>query len=312
MAANVRGETAMATNTRENSAGASESARELALRRSRKSIGRQVRSWGAVAWLWVAMIPFLYPFLFMIATAIRSPNEFLQNSVSIIPTQITFEHLQKAWTAGGLGEAMANSLYATVIGVLVSCALATTAGFFFLRNNSRPAKFVRIAIFASQALPAPVWLIPLYVAASDWGVANQLWFLGILYGLVAARFGAYLMYAYYRGLPTEIFEAARVDGASIVRQFRSIVLPLSLPPLATLVALTFVWSWGDFLLALVFTGASGNPTVTVAAASLVGQYSTGQQTQAAALVISMVPMIFVFAFAQRFLVQGALAGSVKA
>ncbi|AZI58435.1 carbohydrate ABC transporter permease [Nakamurella antarctica] len=284
---------------------------ESAPKKPRQSLKGQMRAWGTVAWLWVAMIPFLYPFLFMVVTALRTPNDYLQNSVSIIPSAVTFEHLSRAWTAGGLGLAMGNSLYTSVIGVLVSCALATTAGFFFLRHNSRPAKFVRIATFASQALPAPVWLIPLYVAASDWGVADQLWFLGILYGLVAARFGAYLMYAYYRGLPTEIFEAARVDGASTVKQFTAIVLPLSLPPLATLAALTFVWSWGDFLLALVFTGASGNPTVTVAAASLVGQYSTGQQTQAAALVISMIPMLIVFAFAQRFLVQGALAGSVK-
>ncbi|MGY6498227.1 MAG: carbohydrate ABC transporter permease [Microcella sp.] len=279
--------------------------------RRRQPLGRQLRTWGPVIWLWVAMIPFLYPFMFMIATAIRTPEEFRQNVVNVIPTQVTTEHLVNAWVAGGLGEAMLNSLYTTAIGVVVSCLLATTAGFFFLRNNSKPAKFVRVAIFASQALPAPVWLIPLYVAVSGWGLSNQLWFLGVLYGLVAARFGAYLMYAYYRALPSEMFEAARVDGASTVRQFRSIVLPLSLPPLATLVALTFVWSWGDFLLALVFTGASGNPTVTVAAATLVGQFSTGQQSQAAALAISMVPMLIVFAFAQRFLVMGALAGSVK-
>ena len=119
------------------------------------------------------------------------------------------------------------------------------------------------------------------------------------------------MHAYFRSIPTEILEAAQVDGASLMAQFYRIILPLSKPAIATLAALTFVWSWGDLLLSVVLVQDPGQRTLTVSAALLSDQYSTDIPKNAAGVVVAIIPMLLVFLIGQRYLVRGIAAGVGK-
>ncbi len=163
-----------------------------------------------------------------------------------------------------------------------------------------------------MAIPPPIFVIPLFVLLADWKATNNLVVLGFVYAAWNAGFGLYLMYTYYRGaIPPEVLEAAEVDGASSMRQFVRLVLPLSRPALATLAALVFVWSWSDLLLSVVLIQDSTRRTVVPATALLADRYFSDVPSQAAAVLIALVPMLLVFLVGQRYLKRGIMAGVGK-
>lgn len=174
-----------------------------------------------------------------------------------------------------------------------------------------PATILRTVIIGTLALPGPIFIIPLFVLLSDLGLTNNLIVLGVVYAGTTAGFGLYLMHAYYKGIPSDIIEAAQVDGASLAKQFFLIVLPLSKPAIATLASLTFVWSWGDLLLSVVLIQDPGQRTLTVATALLSNQFNTDIPKNAAEVVVAIIPMLIVFLVGQRYLVRGIAAGVGK-
>ncbi len=199
----------------------------------------------------LATIPFLFPFWILLATALKPLPEFQENPISW-PDHPTDDNLTTAWTEAELGPALRNSVVAVTIGVIVTAAISAAAAFWFLRHTGRIARGLRVALIGTMAIPPPIFVIPLFVLLADWKATNNLVVLGLVYAAWNAGFGLYLMYTYYRGaIPPEVLEAAEVDGASSMRQFVRLVLPLSRPALATLAALVFVWSWSDLLLSVV-------------------------------------------------------------
>ena len=147
---------------------------------------------------------------------------------------------------------------------------------------------------------------------SDAELTDNLLVLGVVYGAVNVPFGLYLLYAYFRdAIPSEILQAAEVDGASPWQTFHRIVLPLSKPALATLAALSFVWTWGDLVMSLILIQSSDNFTLTVAASTLSGRFDSQPQANAAAAMIALLPILIVFLFAQRAIRSGLTAGFGK-
>lgn len=258
----------------------------------------------------VITIPYLYPLLFLVSTALKRPVDF-QRSAAALPTVLTWENFSRVWSSGGLDRAVVNSLLAVGVSVVVTGAVSALGAFWFLRHEGRFATALRLTLIGTLALPAPVFLVPLFTVLSDLRLTDNLVVLGVVYGTANARLGVYLMLAYYRSVPREIQEAARVDGASLWQQFSRVLLPVSLPALATVSALSFVWAWGDLLAALILASDPGSRTVTVAVTALAGQFNTGTTVQAAGVVIGLVPMLLVFLLAQRFLTSGLTAGAVK-
>jgi ABC-type glycerol-3-phosphate transport system permease component len=166
-------------------------------------------------------------------------------------------------------------------------------------------------VIGTMALPAAVFVIPLFVQLTEWRLTENLVVLGLAYAAWNAGFGTYLMYAYFDGLPAEIIEAAKVDGASELQQLFRLLLPLSRPAIATLAALSFLWSWSDLLISLVLIQDPSHRTITSAVASLADQYSTNTPRLAAGVLIALVPTLIVFAFGQRYIARGITAGVGK-
>lgn len=270
--------------------------------------GREKWSPGRTAIMVVAILPFLYPFLYLVSTSIKPLRTFSTN-----PTSLSFHpsaaNYKDAWQRANLGPALLHSLIAVAIAVVLTVAISLAGAFWFLRHQGRLSTLLRGVLIATMAVPPPVFVIPLFVLLAAIHVINSLIVLGLVYSAWNASFGLYLMYAYFaRGIPLEVFEAAEVDGASVWGQFRYIVVPLSRSAIATLATLTFVWSWGDLLLSVVLVQDPAMRTLMPSAALLADQFNTDVPANAAATVIALLPMLIVFLFGQRFLQRGILAG----
>ena len=253
---------------------------------------------------------YVYPFLFMIAVALKPQSEYNHNPIGW-PSSLTLSNLRSAWTSAtpNLGLALLNSLVAVSIGTVLCCVITSLAAFWFLRNKSKVSRFLLAAFGSLWILPQVVWLIPFFIILSNLNLTDNLVVLGIVYGSVLAPGFIWLLWVYFlQGIPDDVLQAAEVDGASMLQQFLRIVLPLSLPALGTVAALCFVFAWGDLLLAVVLLQTPSNFTATVAAASLVGRFGTGVQQSAAAAVITIAPSLIVFLIAQKAIIRGITGG----
>jgi ABC-type glycerol-3-phosphate transport system permease component len=259
----------------------------------------------------LATIPFLFPFWILLATALKPLREFQEDPISW-PDHPTTGNLSAAWTEAELGPALLNSVIAVTVGVIVTAAVSAAAAFWFLRHTGRLARVLRVSLIGTMAIPPPIFIIPLFVLLADWRATNDLVVLGLVYAAWNAGFGIYLMYAYYRGaIPAEVLEAAEVDGASSLRQFVRLIVPLSRPALATLAALVFVWSWSDLLISVILIQDAERRTIVPATALLADRYFSDIPSQAAAVLIALIPMLVAFLVGQRYLKRGIMAGVGK-
>lgn len=257
----------------------------------------------------VAAVPFVYPFLFLLNVVFKPRKEFIADQVGL-PHGLTLDALRHAWDQGGLGPALLHSLLAVGVGVVLVVLVSASGAFWLSRRSGRLPRLLGALFVSAMSFPLVIMLIPLFVLVSDAGLGDNLLVLGVVYAAVNAPFGLFFMRAYYLGsLPSDVMEAAETDGASVGQTFLRIVLPLSRPALGTLAALAFVWTWGDLLMALVLVQDPEQRTLTVAASSFTTtRLDVDLQVQAAAALVSLIPVMAVFLFAQRAIVRGITAG----
>jgi ABC-type glycerol-3-phosphate transport system permease component len=274
---------------------------------------RRRRTWSPIR-LSIAVLlaaTYLLPFAFMIATALKPAEQFLTDP-SAWPRSLTLEHFRDAWNEAELGSGLVNSAIAVGIGVVLCCAICSMAAFWFLRHRGRVASALLAGFGSLWILPQVVWLIPFFIMLTTLNLTNNIVVLGVVYGAVFAPSFIWLLWAYFlQGLPPDIIEAAELDGASLVQQYWRIALPLSKPALGAVAALTFVFAWGDLLLAVVLISDPDDFTVVPATAILTGRLGTGVQATTAAALITMIPPMAIFLFAQKAIVRGITGGFSK-
>ena len=254
---------------------------------------------------------YVLPFAFMIATALKPADQFLTDPAAW-PRSLTLEHFRLAWRSAELGNALRNSAIAVGIGVVLCCAICSMAAFWFLRHRGRVASVLLAGFGSLWILPQVVWLIPFFLTLTTLNLTNNIYVLGVVYGTVFAPSFIWLLWAYFlQGLPADIIEAAEIDGATLFQQYVRIALPLSKPALGAVAALTFVFAWGDLLLAVVLLSDPDEFTVVPATANLAGRHTSGVQATTAAAVITMIPPMAIFLVAQKAIVRGITGGYSK-
>ncbi|MBP2351609.1 ABC-type sugar transport system permease subunit [Kribbella aluminosa] len=252
---------------------------------------------------------FVLPMIYLLSTSVKTKADFDAHPVSLFPRSFTLDFVREAWERASLGQAMLNSLVTAVIAVSLSVLLSTMAAFWVLRSGVRRRGVLFGFVGVFYFLPALVWVIPLNSVLVQFGLGNNLVVLGVVQGVVQLPFGIALMSAFMlRGFPTEVLESASIDGANLMQQFLRIVVPLSLPGIAALVSLVLTYVWGDFLLSLVLIQDPDKFPATLAVTQLVGKSSPALQVTAAAGLISFVPLLLFFAFAQKAMVRGISSG----
>jgi alpha-glucoside transport system permease protein len=224
----------------------------------------------------------------------------------------TLDNYNRVLTSGGMFDALMNSLIVAIPATVIPITLAAFAAYGFAWIKFRGRSLLFGIVVGLLVVPLQLSLVPLlkiYQATDLTGSCIGIWLAHTGFGLPLAVF---LLYNYISQLPKDIFESAYLDGATPFTAFTRLVLPLSVPALASFAIFQFLWVWNDFLVALVFLGTSSDVAVlTIELASIVGSRGEAFHLLTAAAFVSMLIPLIVFLSLQRFFVRGLLAGSVK-
>jgi ABC-type glycerol-3-phosphate transport system permease component len=264
------------------------------------------------AWLLLGFLSLLscYPFVFVFFTAFKTKKAYAADPVGF-PIEPTLEYLQRALTSGNMLGYLTNSIIVVSAAVAILLVIASMAGYALSVLRFKGSAAILLGIICLLAVPAAVVMIPLYRTVNQLGLINTHLGLTLTYTALQLPFSIYLMTSFFNGLPRDIVEAAKVDGAGQFRIFVSIAMPLAGPALATMATLNFLWLFNELLFGLLIMQDDQNRTLPVGLAALQGQNTTPVPLLASGLLISLLPVLAVFLFAQRSLSRGLMMGAVK-
>jgi len=254
----------------------------------------------------LAVVVLLYPVLWMIVSSLR-PDGHIFNNPSLVLNTFDVSNYTHGWNALGrpFGVYLLNSaiiVLGAVTGNLITCAMAAYA---FARLRFRFQRPAFAAMLLTIMLPIHVVVVPQYVIFAHLHMVNSFWPLILPKFLATDAFFIFLMVQFLRGLPRELDEAARIDGAGHWRIFGQILLPLMMPALATTAIFTFLWTWNDFFSQLIYLTDPNLYTVPVALRSFIdAQGKSSYGSMFAMSVVSIVPLLLLFAFGQKYLIRG--------
>jgi multiple sugar transport system permease protein len=259
-----------------------------------------------------ATLALAFPFVWLVVTSVETPAEALHFPPTLIPHQLHLANYPNALAAAPFGRFFLNSAVVAVTTVLCNLVFCSLAGYAFarLRFLGRGALFA--VIMTTLMVPFQVTMIPQFIITKWLGI-HVLAQVGInhLGALIlpnaATAFGIFFLRQFFRTLPIEYEESARVDGANRLKVLWRIVLPLSLPALATLAALTFLDSWNNFLWPLIVVTSTNQMTVPLGLATFQGAHATEWTLLMAGNVMSLVPMLVIFFAAQRYFIRSVAA-----
>ena len=263
-----------------------------------------MKGWSLVTWgvtLFIAL-SMLAPFLWMISTSLMDELEVYQFPPPLLPETPRWDNYVGALTARPFGRYFLNSLiFATAVvgGQLVTSA---TAGYAFARLRFRGRNRLFLAYLSTMMVPVVVVLIPRFLLIDALGWVDT--YVGLVSTELVSVWGIFLMRQYFRSVPRELEDAARIDGAGPWRIFLSVSLPLAKPALATLGLFAFIEAWKNLLWPLIATRSVEMRTVEVGIASFHGTYVTNWPYQMAAAVTAVVPIVVLFVLTQRYFVRG--------
>lgn len=264
--------------------------------------------------LLIGAIVMIYPILWLLKSTITPESEIL-GSFSPIPDSFTLDNYVDGWNSGagdGFPGYIVNSLLVVVgcvIGNLISCSLAAYA---FARLEFRFRNTMFALMLAGIMLPYHVVAVPQYIEFQAAGLVGTLWPLIIPKILATDAFFVFLMVQFLRGIPRQLDEAAAIDGASPLRTFFSVILPLMKPALITATIFTFIWNWNDFFGPLIYLTSPELYTVSIGLNSLVSTESgAGIGPLFAMAVVSLIPVVAFFVFSQRYIINGIATTGLK-
>jgi raffinose/stachyose/melibiose transport system permease protein len=280
--------------------------------RSTRSTGPRRRPSGALILVAVGALVWVLPFLLLVISSIRPLEDFMQYGPVSVPKTVTLDNFGKAWTVGNFATTYRNSIIITIVKVPLGVFLSAMIAFALAKLRMRFRRALLFAIVLGLTVPIYIVLVPLFSLVRDLHLIDNLFGLLGPYLAFGIPFEVLVLHAFFRRLPNEIFEAAKVDGAGPWRQFFQILLPLSIPVLVTVLVLDAVATWNELLMALTILNSDQNKTLPLGLLNFTGQYTTDYTGAAAAILVAVVPILIAYAFLQRYIVSGLTTGAVKA
>lgn len=282
--------------------------RQPARRRARRAL-RRVPVWGAVALLLVIV---MYPMVWMIFGSFKTPTEFFENPAWALPESLSFDNYVTALTRGNVAVNYRNSMLVTLPSVFLIIILGVAAGYALEIMIWKGRHNTLLFVLAGIMVPGQMILVPLFTVYFQIGLTNTLWPLILTYTAMGLPLTTFLMAAYFRSVPRQIFEAATVDGASPLRSFFLIGLPLMRNAMLTVGLIQFFSVFNDLLIALTFTTDPELATIQLGLLSLSDEYGSTQYGPLfAAISVNIVVLLIVFAFLNKKIMAGLAAGSLK-
>ena len=252
----------------------------------------------------------LFPLYLTVTIALKNPQE-LANSVIGWPKHLHWENFSNAIEMTNFFHAFKNSAIITFFTVVFTLLTNSLVAYAIARNmHKKFYKFLYYYLVSAMFIPFPIIMLPIVKQTSAWGMDNTvgLIFLYIVYGL---SFNIFVYVGYIKSIPKELEEAATIDGASTWKVFWKVIFPLLTPINATVGILTALWAWNDFMLPLVILSDSNMATLPLVQYVFQGQFSTDYNLAFSSYLLALAPMIIVYLFAQKWIINGVTKGAIK-
>lgn len=255
----------------------------------------------------------ILPLYYVLINAVASPSDFRDKEIYQFPANFSlWENITTAWTSAGLGASVGSTLLYATVGGAVGVLLAALAAYAIIGLNIKHGFLWFMLLYAGTVFPFQMYLAPLYGFYVNQDLYDTRWGLLIFYTAIAIPFAIFVIRNHFTSIPTDITEAARLDGASPLRIFYQMFVPLSMNAFATVFILQFTWIWNDLLFGLTLSRSAEIRPIMTALAGLQGQYASASvpTVLAGALIVS-IPTFVLFFSVQRVFVQGLSVTSSK-
>ncbi|PNR97275.1 carbohydrate ABC transporter permease [Petrotoga olearia] len=258
-----------------------------------------------IIWLLISVIPFVW----MVSTSFKGPGEIFIFPPRWIPRNPTFNNYIDLFQEMNFGRPFLNSVLVSLSTTFLSVLIATMAGYGFAKFHFKNKNLLFLFILGTIMVPGQITMIPVFLLLSRLNLLNTYW--GLILPAIANAFNIFFMRQYIMGVPDELIEAAKIDGAHEGWIFFRIILPLARPAMAAITIFTFTGSWNNFLWPLIIATDESMYTLPVAVSVLGGQYTENIAMQMAGSVIVILPLIIVFLFTQRYFIKGITFTGMK-
>lgn len=253
----------------------------------------------------------LFPFYWILCTSLKPESTIMELPLKYFPSPITGENYLRITSNFGFTQYFINSLIVSITTTLVIILVAIMGGYAVSRYRFKGKKGFMMLLLLTQMLPGVVILIPLFSIFNKLGLINNLWSLVITYTAVNLPFCLIMMSAFFSSVPPTLEEAAQIDGCSRWRAIFTIVVPAIMPGIVSSGAFAFVNSWNEFIFSLNFLNSASKFTLPIGLSMMKGEFTINYGGLAAGTVISLIPVILIFIYIQKYLVKGLAAGAVK-
>ena len=272
---------------------------------------------------------FTFPLYWIITGSFKSPQEINSTTPSLIPQEWVSRNYEKLMsqrqaplfelvfgkykitgpTIPAAIKWLINTVFMAVASMIITCATSAMAGYVLAKKRFYGKTILFSLIVCAMALPKQVILIPLVRLMSEFGLYDNMW--AVILPIVGWPFGVFLLKQFSEGIPGEMIEAARIDGASELRTFTDVVLPMIKPGIGALAIFTFINSWNDYFMQLIMLTSNENLTISLGIATMQGENSTDFGLLMAGSALASIPIIIVFLIFQKYFTKGITMGAVK-
>ncbi|MDO4816353.1 MAG: carbohydrate ABC transporter permease [Bacillota bacterium] len=253
----------------------------------------------------MAMIPFAW----MVSTSLKARGALMSIPIEWIPEEPTLDSYLKVFSKFPFMKTIGNSLVISITYTVITLISGSMAAFAFAKMRFAKADLLLKIFLATMMIPTQVTIIPLFVVMNKMSLINT--YGSVILPSIFRPFAIFLLVQQMRTIPDDFLDAARIDGASNFHVYFKVALPLCAPTLATLAITTFMESWNDYLWPLLMLTDKAKMTLPIALSTLNGQYSTEYNVLMAGALISMVPIVLIYVFAQKYFQNGMMAGGIK-
>ncbi len=258
----------------------------------------------------LCLIITMTPFIWMFLSSIKPESEILKMPPAWIPWPLTLEHYEALFARGNFARSLFNSVIVAVSATVAALLVNSMAAYAFAKHRFPLRDKLFTLLLATMMIPGQVTMMPVFILLKELGLLNS--YVGLVLPGAASVFAIFLLRQYMMSIPDSLIEAARIDGCSEFRIFWNIMIPLSMPAIATLTIFTFMGAWNEFLWALIIMLDEAKYTLPVALAALSGgEYGTQWGLLMAGSVVTIIPVLLVFLAMQRHYIEGIAVTGVK-
>lgn len=251
----------------------------------------------------------LVPFAWMLSASFKLDKDVFIFPIQWIPANPRWQNYVDIWNKIPLAKFVLNTVKLTLIVTFLQLLTSSFAAYAFGKLEFKGKNILFLAYIATIAVPWQVYMVPQFMMMRSMGLADT--HLAIIFLQAFSAFGVFMMKQFYQGIPTELCEAARIDGMNEYRIWYKIMLPLSKPALSTLTIFTFVNTWNDFLGPLIYLTTESKKTLQLGLRMFISQFGSEYGLIMAASVLSLIPVLLVFLSLQKYFVEGVAATGVK-